>query len=398
MTSIDPVISSLFQVRHLALALRCGHPYEAACAMAVEVGYASVIGDRGRERTERIATAAQALVQRAPEPYPRALLAMCRGFAAMHVGRWQDSLGLFERAEEILRNECVGVSYEITLTQSHRLVALFFAGRIRELSGLLAAGVIEARERDDMWAEVTLSSGPQNIYWLAQDDIDRARGDLVQASSRWSEGGYAVQRLWSFIANLHIDLYAAEGLTAWRRLSRRWDSLTRSYVFEAQWYRVIFHYLRACAALAVLRGGKGVIDRDGLQGLIAEDIRALAHEKALWARPLADLVSAGLASVRGQREATVSALRSAEKGFRAVEMSLHAAVARRLAGLLLGGEQGDEMVLTAEAFMAEQGVQNPTAISRMFAPGVQVTAGASSSGSAPTPKQDPGMTVVGETP
>ena len=378
MSSIDPAISALFHTRHLNLALKSGHAYEAACGLATEVGYVSLSGVKNAARTERIATAAQALVQKVENPFPRAILAMFRGCAAFNIGRWQDSVGLFERAEEVYRNECVGVSYEITLTSAFRLVALFFLGRISELGERLNVGVIEARERDDTWGEITLLAGPQNVYWLVQDDPDRARNELIQASSRWSEGGYAMQRLWTFIAHVHIDLYSFEGLTAWHRLSRRWDNLTRSAAWQTQWYRVIFTFLRASAALSVLRGGKGVIEHEGLHALIAEDRHSLEGEKALWARPLADLIGAGLASARRDRKAAIADLRSAEQGFRAVDMALYAAVARRLCGFLTGGEQGEEMIASADAYLAEEGIINPDGITRMIAPGIQSAASRSS--------------------
>jgi tetratricopeptide (TPR) repeat protein len=371
MMTIDPLVSSLFQNKHLYMALKTGHAYEAACAMAAEVGYVSVGGERARERTERVMAGAQALTQQVEGPYPRGLLSVCWGFAAFHSGDFPAAMERFERAEEILRNECVGVSYEITLTESYRLMTLFFRGRIKEMSERLSGWLVEARERDDMWAETTLIAGPQCIRWLAVDEHLRARSELGAASGRWSEGGFAVQRLWAFIANVHIDLYAAEGLVAWRRLSRRWEQLKASYVFEAQWYRLLFHYLRACAALAVLCGGKGVVDREGLLGLCEEDVRRLRGEKAAWGRALAELVAASLASMRGRTDEAIVALRGAEEGFGAVDMRLHAAVARRLGGILIGGEVGAEMVSVAELFMSEQGIQNPRRISRMFAPAVE---------------------------
>jgi len=371
MTTIDPVISSLFQIRHLHMALKTGDAYEVACALATEVGFVSIGGERSRERTDKLVQLAEAAVQKVDDPYPRGLLAVGRGFAAFHLGDFPAAMERFAAAEEVLRNECVGVSYEITLTESFRLMTLFFRGRIREMAESLGTWLIEARERDDLWAETTLVAGPQCIRWLAVDDHVRARGELGHASGRWSEGGFAVQRLWTFIANIHVDLYAAEGLVAWRRLTRRWEQLTSSYVFQAQWYRILLRYLRACAALAVLCGGKGVIDREGLLGLCEEDIRSLDVERAAWGRPLADLVRASLASLRGRTDAAIEALRSAEEGFGRVDMALHGAVARRLRGILVGGELGAEMIVGAEAFMTEQGITNPRRMSRMLAPAVE---------------------------
>ena len=54
-------------------------------------------------------------------------------------------------------------------------------------------------------------------------------------------------------------------------------------------------------------------------------------------------------------------LRSAEQGFRTVDMALHAAVARRRLGELRGGDDGQKLIDAADAWMRSQTVSRADA-------------------------------------
>ncbi len=179
----DPPTAALFHARHLSMALKTGHAEHAACALAVEVAVIAMPGERARERTERLVTAAQALTQRVQSSYPRGLLALTRGVAGFMTGRWRDALGLFERAEELLRDECVGAGYEITLAQTFRLLALTHMGRLHTLDNEMARCISAANERDNLWADTTLRAGPQNIRWPRTTPIRRAPSSSASASA-----------------------------------------------------------------------------------------------------------------------------------------------------------------------------------------------------------------------
>jgi hypothetical protein len=85
---------------------------------------------------------------------------------------------------------------------------------------------------------------------------------------------------------------------------------------------------------------------------------------------LAQLSRAGIANLRGQTARAVEHLRAAVRGFEAVDMALHATVAQRYMGKLVGGDRGASLVATADAWMAEQGVKDASKMSAMVAPGL----------------------------
>lgn len=95
----------------------------------------------------------------------------------------------------------------------------------------------------------------------------------------------------------------------------------------------------------------------------------LRQERQPWIEPLADLIDAGLAAVRSAEPEAERLLRDAASRFDAADMPLHAAVARRRLGQLLGGDEGRRLVAEAEAWMTEQGVRDPDRMTGLFAPG-----------------------------
>lgn len=57
------------------------------------------------------------------------------------------------------------------------------------------------------------------------------------------------------------------------------------------------------------------------------------------------------------------------KTLQPVEMRLHAAIARRQLGRLLGGDEGHALVEETDQWMAGQGIKNPARMAALLAPG-----------------------------
>ena len=126
---------------------------------------------------------------------------------------------------------------------------------------------------------------------------------------------------------------------------------------------------RAGVALEQLHADPGDSERSGLLRSVEADLDGLRSEQTPWAAPFVELVHAGLLIVYRQRERAIQALRAAEQGFRAVDMALYAAAARRRCGVLLGDDAGEQLVASADQTMAEQGVRRPDRLTRVLAPG-----------------------------
>ena len=103
-----------------------------------------------------------------------------------------------------------------------------------------------------------------------------------------------------------------------------------------------------------------------------EATRSLSDEqKRRVRRRLATRVTKdGVLRVVSQRHRTQAAnRRAAEEKFVEAEMNAYVAVTKRRRGELIGGDEGRELVDAGNAWLAGQGIQNPTAWARMYAPG-----------------------------
>jgi hypothetical protein len=95
----------------------------------------------------------------------------------------------------------------------------------------------------------------------------------------------------------------------------------------------------------------------------------LEHIGVAAAHAFGLLIRAGVCSVRGDQPGALERLNAAEEAFRAADMGLHAAIARRRRGELQGGDEGRTLVAEADAWMALEGVKNPTRMCAALAPG-----------------------------
>ena len=83
------------------------------------------------------------------------------------------------------------------------------------------------------------------------------------------------------------------------------------------------------------------------------------------------LLKAGAANLLGDVEAAVRHLETAEEKFVEAEMAAYLAVTRRRRGALIGGDEGRRLVAEADGWLRNQGIRNPVAWARMYAPGFE---------------------------
>ena len=67
-------------------------------------------------------------------------------------------------------------------------------------------------------------------------------------------------------------------------------------------------------------------------------------------------------------DGAMAGFQAAEEECRRADMWLHAAVARRRRGQLLGGDEGRALIADADAWMAGEGVKNPERMCAALAP------------------------------
>ncbi|MFO0588753.1 MAG: protein kinase [Polyangiaceae bacterium] len=366
---VDTIRGYYFQERGLLLALQAGEPHRVARALAVEASYSSAEGGPARERTARLLERSEALSTKLLHPYARAWATAAAGIAATLEGRWSDGHSYCERAEATFRDKCTGVAWEIDTMRWWSLWSMAYLGKLAELGRRVPERLREAEDRGDLYANVCHSTGLANFVDLARDAPEEARARSRNALARWSQRTFHVEHWWATLGERQIDMYQGNFASAWTDLQADWAKLEGSLLLRtAQLTRLEALHLRGRCALALAAASQG--DRRASLARDAErDARRMSKENEPWSAPLAALLLAGVAEVRGDTSLARACLLESTPGFETADMNLYATAARFRLGQIEGGDAGRALFVDADRWLREEGVTSPARFVGMLAPG-----------------------------
>jgi eukaryotic-like serine/threonine-protein kinase len=362
---VDNIRGADFQTRHLLLALRAGEPYRVARALAVEAGFSATTGATGRRRSERFSRLAAELSNRVSQPHATGLTKLTTGVAAFLVGEWKKALELCEVAEEILRDQCTGVLWELTSAQNFILGSLLYMGDLNGILRRLPALLATSNERGNLYAATEIKTR-MNFMWLAKDDPNGARREVAEALRLWSHKEFHRQHYNAMLAEAQIGLYVGDGEAAWEHVVGTWPDLQRAMLLRIQVLRVEAFFLKARCALSLASA-----DHGRTETFLREAkrlARAIELERVPWANPLAWLLQAGIAVLRGDRKQARHLLSDAVSGFARADMALFSAVAAWRLGELDDSAESQWALDGAAQWMSSQGIVNPVGMVRTLAP------------------------------
>jgi uncharacterized protein HemY len=127
---------------------------------------------------------------------------------------------------------------------------------------------------------------------------------------------------------------------------------------------VIQHTGRCAVAMAAVSADPGPLLR-----VAEKSARRLDRQRLPWTSALAQLIKAGVASVRGDAASAERLLADAAQRFDSADMGVFAASARRQLGQLRGGDEGRELIEQADTSMRVQLIVNPSRMASCLAPG-----------------------------
>jgi len=366
---VDNVRAAHYQARYLQLALRAGEPYRIATALALESSISVLKGKRNKGRAQRILALGQQVAERSQHPHALGLIAQGRSSVASFEGRFEESLERCAKAEQIFRDHCTGVIWELDTVEIFRLHALYWMGRWGELAERLPAVAREAQDRRDLYLTTYIGTRSRYAALLAADEPQQAHDEQNRSIAGWSQQGFQVQHYWNWLALGEIDLYREQSALAHERVQRHWREFYRSALHRNQAIFIESMYLRARTALALAGASVGTADRRSLVRLGVRDARSIEREDIDWGRALAHVIRACASATVGDYEAALETARRAERELRAHAMHLHAAAMRHRCGQLIGGDEGEALRQTADARMRELGIRSSERIVAMFTPG-----------------------------
>lgn len=363
---VDNIRAAAFHVRQLLIALDTGEPYRVARALALEAAFSAIGGGKaGQQRSAAFSERARAMAEQVGHPHAIALSLLSTGVAAFLLGQWARATEIIERALTILRDECRGVIWEMNLAHDFFLGSLLFRGEIRDVSHWLP-GLLEAtRSHGNLYFETELRTR-MNLVWLAADDPDGGERQANDAIGRWSDSGFHRQHYNHFLARVQTALYRGRAREAWKLVVDHRAPLQRNLWLRVQFIRIETAFQRARCALAMAGAG---LEVRRMRAIAEREARQIAREDMPWSNPLALQVQGTLAYLAGDHRAAISRLTRAVEAFTEADMKLYAAAASRRLAVLVGGDRGRAMQRDADAWMAAQEIRNPSAMTRLFAPG-----------------------------
>jgi eukaryotic-like serine/threonine-protein kinase len=353
------VASQDFLTRHLRESLDLGLAAPIVEALVPETIYVAAPGLRARGRAERLVHEARTLAESLGDPLLLGLVEAASGIADYLIGRWRPALAQLDAAEKTLSGRARGSVWETDTVQLFGVRTLAFLGELGELRRRLAALQKSARDRGDLYMRTNLAIGfPFAYVCAAQDQPELAAHAASAMMKEWCHAGPLVEEFHDFQGQATCELYAGEAGAAQRRVDATWPRLRRALFLRIQVGRAISLHLRGRIALACGRAPDALADA-----------RRLEREDAEWVEPLAALLRAGAAKLRGDEDGALDGLVRGERGAEEAGMRLFAAAARRQRGLLLGGDEGRRLREEADVELRGEGVVRVERMAEVMVPG-----------------------------
>jgi eukaryotic-like serine/threonine-protein kinase len=400
MAWVDHTKAAWLGTRFLLEALEAGDPSRVARALSTEVAlWAPLAGVVPQRQVDRMIAL---LAELGSEPgvelnaADRAGYHLCRGIVASCRGHFAEACADLTRARDMASAVPYGIAFELSNCEIFRLPVLAVLGRLRELRVDLEAALRTADDRGDEFLVSMCGAGEPSLAWLAADQPDEATRwadrALRLAAPGYSSDSYSTQHYLHLFTSVSVDLYRGRGIEACERIEKAWPQLEANYFLTLTWVREQLRFLRARAAIAAalaIRGG----ERSHTPGFGADRWLSLALEQASkierhrlpFGPPMADLVRAGVAGVRGPRARVRAHLERAASGFGSQEMLLFEHVALYCLESLAasppsspssssrspadGAPPSREVPSQGRAWLLAQGVTRPAALAHLLAPG-----------------------------
>jgi hypothetical protein len=364
----DNIRGAYFQTRNLLASLRLGDPHRVARALAMEVCFRSAGGRAASESSRALLARDWEIAREVNTAEAIAMAHAATGWTHYMVGEWREAKAALVQAEELLRDQCVGATFNLNSARIILYRVIGYMGELGELAARVPPVLRESERHSDQYSIANLQAAPMTLLALADDDPARVRDALAQVNERLARGAFLIQHYFAVMAQCQLDLYGNDGTAALGRLRQVWPALERSLLLRVQVIRIVSYESRARAALTAAIAGTSV---GGDFGRVAErDARRLEREGIPWAAASAVMTRAGVAAARGRRDEAVALFDEAARQYEAIAMALYAASCRRRAGELRGGEAGAAAVREADAALAARGVRKPERMAAIFAPPV----------------------------
>jgi hypothetical protein len=356
------------QARYLLYALDAGEPYRVALGLGAEAIMRSAEGSRHRAAVRSLQARGWQLARRLENHHAIAFQYLAEGHCAYLDGEWERCARGAEQADAVFTRHCRSSTWEQNTLRFFWANALVTLGRYRELRRRLDAWLLDAEDSQDYYATAGFRLTGAHSLRLAADQPQRAREDIAQALQEWKIPELGVHRFLAELAGVIVLLYEDEPIRAWTKMKALRREYRLSALSRVQLCRIHTHQFSALAELAVAGQASGAERKRHLRqaGVYQKGLEA---EGVAWGQAAAKVVQAQRLLMLGLTDPAKLAFLAAIEQLSACAMRGEAESARFRLGCMLGGSEGERMMLPAQGFCFSQGIVNPVKMMKMLAPG-----------------------------
>jgi serine/threonine protein kinase len=363
----DVVRAADFGARHLLLALEGGEPIRICRALAIEASGRAAVDTSGRDGIEGLVRTAESLATRSNDPHAIALARLAAGLVRVFSGEWRAAQSILDAAEQIIRERCRGVHWELANAVAWSMNALILCGELKEAAQRVPEVLREAQERADRFALMHMVY-PAAITAIVADDpdtADRIAREFPKFGGEFSDrftGGH-----WgSLVSRVSANRYRGRGRLAHSEMEVDFTRIKAAHFLRVHMMRVCTTFERALCALSAAEDGG---DQSALFGLTERCAKELLADRPDYAAPMGHHVMGCLMAAKGRPEQALEHLDQAIVGLSRVDMGYLASCAKARRGALAGGEAGIELLKASTDQLVAQGIVNVARCLDMSAPG-----------------------------
>ncbi|MFT3926068.1 MAG: protein kinase [Myxococcales bacterium] len=361
---VDVVRGGDFLTRGLSAALKTGEPQRVARALCTEAWMRGLDHD-GSERSLELLETARQLCDEHPSPFLEGHLRLARGIVAFGRFRLPECSSHCRDAEQIFRERCTDVVWEITAAQVFQLVSLANTARYDEQERKLERALRDARERGDVWGVSYFRSIGAMGTMLAQDRPEEALAEVHEGSRHWASADeFHFQHWVALLAAVYIDLYMGR-TSAIERIEQHWPTLKRILMLRLPFARMALHELRGRANVLAAR----LLDQPRRLTAAEEDARTLLRTDDEISRGFGYLTQANVAQLRGYTAQAVASLRAGIGLLESQGLDMWVFAARLALGSVWNSEEGRSIARDTERTLRQRGVKNIARWRAMLMPG-----------------------------
>jgi hypothetical protein len=364
---VDPVSAAYFQVKYVSGSLATREPAQLAIALALEASLRVATGTKSPTKSWKLLEKAEQIAERLGDQNAIGVIYLCRTYLDYLLGCVPDGIRDGRKTIEYLRQNCTGVSWELTAGYVLLFWCTCWAGYVDEIRDLLPHLLREGAARGDVNVEVSLRLlSFVHYYYLSDDQPNECLSESDQALGKWSHSGFHLQHYGALFSYVESYLYMGDYTRAREYLLKVWEPMSKSFILRWQILTLMAFFLRGRVALACWLEDRGNLPLSREVKYYAKRLKGI---RSPWGNPMASVLLAGIAVGEGRRQDGAALLEESSHKLEKISLHAYSSAAAYLSGILREDAQGSAQVNATEQFLKSHRVRNPEAFLRMLLPG-----------------------------